>query len=133
MAIIDDNYVLGPLEVIFLANHDAFAEDLKEVGLKLQPTKSKFYVDEAHRNEKWDRLRGSIPNSTITNPNGAEHHGFTGCDVPIKQREFVTEYLRQKKGSILKGYEKISSLMDPRRWPHPEIGLLVHRGPKHMA
>jgi len=38
MAIVDDNYVMGPPAVIFPAN-DAFAENLKEVGLKLQPVK----------------------------------------------------------------------------------------------
>ena len=52
---------------------------------------------------------------------GNEHHGFTVCNVPIGHREYVTEYLCQKKGNILKGYNKISTLMDPERWPNPEI------------
>jgi len=43
------------------------------------------------------------------------------CNVPVGHRGYVREYLRQKKGTILKGYNNISGLMDPGRWPNPEI------------
>ena len=116
MAIVDDNYdyVMGHLAVIFPAS-DAFAEDLKEIGLKLQPAKSKCYIDKAHQDDSWNPLRGSIPNGTITDADGNEHHGISVYNVPIGYRENIREYLHQKRGNILKGYHKISTLMDPGR------------------
>ena len=96
MAIVDDNYVMGPPSVIFPAS-EAFAEDLKEIGLKLQPAKSKCYIDEAYRDDSWNRLRGSIPNGTITDAEGNVHHGISVCNVPVGHREYVREYLHQKK------------------------------------
>ena len=95
MAIINDNYVMGPPAVIFPTN-DPFAENLKKVGLQLWPAKSKCFVNEAHRDDRWDRLRGSIPNGTITDNSGTKYNGFTVYNVPIGQREYVTE-LRHKK------------------------------------
>jgi len=91
--------------------------------LKLQPVKLKCYSNEAYRDDKWNRLRGSIPNETIADASGNEHHGFSVCNVPIGYCEYDKEYLRQKKRNILKGYNKISTLMDPGRWPYPEIPL----------
>ena len=46
--IIDDNYIVGPPVIAFEANM-ALAEDLKEVGLKLNSTKSKYHIDPAFR------------------------------------------------------------------------------------
>ena len=47
-AIIDENYTLGPPEVI-LAAHQQFDVNITEVGLQLQPTKSQCYIDEDFR------------------------------------------------------------------------------------
>ena len=55
IAIVDNNYLMGPPEAIFLANK-IFARDLKEVGLKLQPAKLKCYIDSAHMDARWDVL-----------------------------------------------------------------------------
>ena len=69
MAIIDDNYTMGPPQHIFTA-HQTFGNDIKEVGLELQPAKSQCYIAEEYRNEEWDRLRGDIPNGVLTNSDG---------------------------------------------------------------
>ena len=53
--IIDDNYIMGPPDQIFAANK-AFAEDLLEVGLELQPTKSQCYIAEPFMDAEWDTL-----------------------------------------------------------------------------
>ena len=40
-------------------------ENLKEVGLKLQPSKSKCHIAAVHRDDEWDRMRGNIPNRVL--------------------------------------------------------------------
>ena len=56
MAITNDNYVMGTPVVIFPAN-EAFTEDLKEIGLQLQPAKSKSAssMRRAELHDSWDR------------------------------------------------------------------------------
>ena len=65
MGIVDDNYSLGPPKVVF-HNNKMFASDLRSAGLKLQPAKSKCYIRDYHRDDAWDRVRGDIPNGTLT-------------------------------------------------------------------
>ena len=48
VAIIDDNYPMGPPEVLFKANNQLKA-DLKKVGLELQLDKSACYINKEHR------------------------------------------------------------------------------------
>ena len=64
VAIIDDNYPMGPPDILFEANNK-FKEDLKEVGLELQLKKSACYIDEKFRNEEWHRRRGSLPEGKL--------------------------------------------------------------------
>ena len=52
-AIIDDNYISGPPAQAFEPNR-RLTEDLKEVGLELQPAKSNCHINAAHRDGKWD-------------------------------------------------------------------------------
>ena len=59
MAIVDDNYSIGPPTAIFAAQPQ-FAADLAEVGLQLQGDKSKCYIASEYRNEEWDEMRGEI-------------------------------------------------------------------------
>ena len=69
MAIIDDNYSLGPPELVFNSNK-VFALDLSCAGLELQPAKSKCYIRDDYRDDNWNRVRGDIPNGTLTDNNG---------------------------------------------------------------
>ena len=47
--------------------------------------------------------------------------GITTCNVPVGSKDFVEGYLNQQLERIEKGNRKIKSLLDPGRWPHPEI------------
>ena len=105
VAIVDDNYLMGPPEAIFPANR-TFDRYLREIGLKLNPAKSKCYINSAHMDARWDKLRGEIPNGTLSDASGVTImkdgtplFGFTACNVPIGLVPFVRGYLvaRQKK------------------------------------
>ena len=60
-SIINNTYTNGPPTPAFEANW-MLAEDLKQMGLELQLTKSKCNIGVAHRNDKWEQLRGGIQN-----------------------------------------------------------------------
>ena len=126
-AIIDDNYINGPPAQAFEANR-MLAEDLKEVGLELQPAKSKCHIDAAHRDDEWERVRGDIPNGVLKTAadevvlvDGSPVYGMTVCNVPTGSQEFVEGYLGQRLEKIQKGYTKLGDLLDPGRWPNPDI------------
>ena len=127
MAIVDDNYLSGPPVQAFEAMK-GLEVDLQEVGLKLNAEKSKCYITDAHRDAAWERMRGDIPNGVLKTPggevvltNGEPLHGMTVCNVPIGSRAFVEGYLDQRLEKILKGYAKLGELLDPGRWPNPDI------------
>jgi len=119
-AIIDDNYGVGHPADIFPA-HAAFTADLALVGLELQSAKSQCYIREGLRDANWDALRGDIPNGIITSPDGVVSHGITVCNVPVGSPEFVAGYLDQRLVKITTGFAKASALLDPGRWPNPDI------------
>ena len=52
---------------------------------------------------------------------GSPQYGITTCNVPIGEPGFVKGCLDQRKSKILKGLEDATKLLDPGRWPHPEI------------
>ena len=52
---------------------------------------------------------------------GKTLHGVTACNMPIGEEGFVKSYLDQKKNKITRRFDKITTLLDPGRWPHPEI------------
>ncbi len=52
MAIMDDNYTIGPPSIIFESSR-ILKEDLAMVGLELQPSKSKCFIAEEYRNDEW--------------------------------------------------------------------------------
>ena len=43
------------------------------------------------------------------------------CNVPVGSETYVKGYLGQKSLKVRKGLAKVTSLLDPARWPHPEI------------
>jgi hypothetical protein len=100
---------------------EQLAEDLATVGLKLQPHKSKCYIDEWHRDYRWNELRGIISNGTIEDDDRNVHYGITTCNIPIGSVTFVKTYPNQKMNGILKGFASISNLLSPERWPHPDL------------
>jgi len=59
--------------------------------------------------------------AAVPGDDGQPLYGITGCNVPVGSRRFVERYLEQKKTKIVKGLDKAVSLLDPCRWPHPEI------------
>ena len=49
-------------------------------------------------------------------------NGITICNVPISKEGFVKRYLEQKKNKITSRFEKkMMGLLDPGRWPYPEL------------
>jgi len=108
--------------------HRQLKEDLKEAGLELQPKKSKCHIHEDFKDEEWDRLRGEIEDGILRTEGGEEvrsfgelARGMTVCNVPIGSEEFVRGYLQQKLKKIQKGFKKVIELLDPGRWPNPDI------------
>ena len=99
-AIIDENYAMGPPSVIFLANKQLMT-NLAAIRLELQPAKSCCYIDAAHRDNKWHRLRGEIPDGVLNNGvkvvlvDGQPLHVMSVCNVPVGTAEFVGGYLEQ--------------------------------------
>ena len=43
------------------------------------------------------------------------------CNIPVGTEGFIREYLNQRCNSITRGFMKVKKLLDPGRWPHPEI------------
>jgi len=115
MSIIDENYTMGLPHQIFAVNN-AFAEDLLEARLQLQPAKSQCYILEAFRDAEWDKLQGNILNGVLKNSDGDAvaidgnaFHGITTCNVPIGKEGFVQGYLEQIKNRITSRFEKITA------------------------
>ena len=79
------------------------------------------YHTSTHLDDRWDELRGNIPNGSVTDPDGQIYHGITCCNVPIGSQTFVETYLSEKLGKVTRGFDRVQSLLDPGRWPHPEI------------
>ena len=52
---------------------------------------------------------------------GQPLHGITTCNIRIGSEQFVKGYLCQKGVKITRGSNDIMELLDPGRWPHPEI------------
>ena len=127
-AIIDDSYAFGPPRELFAANNQ-FAIDIAKVGLESQPSKSKCYIDEAHRDEEWNTLRGNIPEgilknddgTPITGDNGETLYGLDVCNVPVGMQQYIVKTLKKKLDKIVKSNNKIAELMDPAKWNHPDI------------
>ena len=93
MAIVDNNYLLGDMNNVFAVNK-RFAEDLAQVGLALQPQKSKCFIREGLQAIEWDAAGGTTPNGVITYFNGdaiiannAPLFGITTCNIPIFLRK----------------------------------------------
>jgi hypothetical protein len=125
-AIIDDNYGFGLKEHLF----PAFAQltaDLAAQGLQLQDRKSSCYIHPEHRDADWDRLRGNIPHGTLAHTtnqpeaSSTDAFGLTVCNVPIGTESFVRGYLKHKGKRVRKNFELARQLLDPLRWPHPDI------------
>ncbi|EJK51883.1 hypothetical protein THAOC_28906, partial [Thalassiosira oceanica] len=126
-AIIDDNYSFGRPDVIFEANK-AFAADLAIVGLELQSAKSQCYIRPGLRDSNWDALRGDIPNGLLRDSSGeavlvdgTPQYGITVCNVPVGEQAFVEGYLAQRLTRITDGYQRAKELLDPGRWPCPDV------------
>jgi hypothetical protein len=118
MAIFNDNYIIGLKEEIFEACK-GFATDLTDAGLGFQPGKLACYIAEEFRTTEWDSLRGDTP--TITDAHGNVTFGLAVRNVPVGSKAFLKAYLVQKGTHIQRGFNVIERLLDPGRWPHPDI------------
>ena len=131
LAIHDDTYLVGPPEAVFQAESD-HAQRLARVGLVLQPSKSKCYINPLYRDDDWHVARGAIQSDdgswtggttegsiTFTDDDGnsATVFGVKVCNVPIGTDEFVDVYLRDKMDDIKEKYKRVKELLDPVRFP----------------
>ena len=73
-------------------------------------------------------MRGEVEDGILRTEGGEEvrvfgelARGMTVCNVSIGSEEFVRGYLQQKLKKIQKGFKKIIELLDPGRWPNPDI------------
>jgi hypothetical protein len=112
MAIIHDNYIIGPKEEIFEACK-GFATDLTDVGLKFQPGKLACYIVEEFCTTEWDSLRGDTPNGSFTDAHGNVTFGLAVCNVPVGSKVFIKAYLARKGTHIQRGFNVIKCLLDP--------------------
>ena len=73
-------------------------------------------------------MRGEIEDGVLRTGSGEEvrvdgelARGMAVCNVPIGSNAFVRGYLQQKLEKILKGFDKLIELLDPARWPNPDV------------
>ena len=50
-----------------------------------------------------------------------EAWGLSVCNVPVGSEAYVKAYLEQKGRKVRKGLAGVTELLDPARWPHPEV------------
>ena len=62
-----------------------------------------------------------MPNGSIEDGDGVSHYGITVGNLPVGSPGFVPAYLSEHSQKIRRGYDRISHLLDPGRWPHPDI------------
>ena len=121
VSVIDDHYPMGERETLFPINEKLKA-DLKVVGLDLQTKKSACYIREGLRDERWDELRGEIPNGKlIDDDEECVDFGIEICNIPFGTEGYVKGYLDKKQKRIIGGFDMAKELLDPAAWPHPDI------------
>ena len=90
--------------------------------MKVNPEKSKYYIECTHMGARWDEFRGDIPNGTLSDASGAlimtdgaPLFGLTTCNVPIGTTPFVKGYLKERQEKIVKEFDKIALFLEPGR------------------
>ena len=88
---------MGDRETLFEAN-EQLKIYLKKVDLDLQPNKSACYIRKDLRDQRWDELRGDIPNGKLDGGDGAgKNFGIAICNVPFGTEGYVKGYLSAKQ------------------------------------
>lgn len=73
------------------------------------------------RTVEWDAPWGGIPNEPITDADRNEVFGLAICSVPVGSAAFVKAHLAKKRKRILCDFVMIDPLLNPGRWPHPDV------------
>ena len=112
------------------------AERLAKVGLTLQPSKSKCYINPLCRGDDWHRARGAALSDDGTwiggttegstthvddDGNSQTAYGVKVCNVPVGTDELVDFYLRQKSSDIAEKFQRVKELLEPIRFPQPDL------------
>ena len=64
---------------------------------------------------------GKTPGGEVVLKDGEPMHGMTVCNVPIGSKDFFEGHLDQRMVATQRGCDKIRNLLDPGRWPNPDI------------
>ena len=64
---------------------------------------------------------GTTPVGEVVSKDGEPMHGMTVCNVPIGSKDFVEGHLDQRMVATQRGCNKTRNLLDPGRWPNPDI------------
>jgi hypothetical protein len=110
--VLNNNTTIATKEDIFTLSKQ-LAKDLATVRLKLQPHKSKCYIDKQHRDDRWNKLWGIINKVRIEYEDGNVHYSITTCNILVRSETFVKTYLNQKMNGILKRFTSIPNFLDP--------------------
>ncbi|KAL9183104.1 hypothetical protein ACHAXT_004891 [Thalassiosira profunda] len=75
--------------------------------------------------EKWAEAREqgrTAPSlNDIEDADGETHFGVTVGNIPVGSPGFAEAYLRERLGKFGRGFDRATRLLDPARWPHPDI------------
>ena len=90
-------------------------ERLKLIGLELNYSKMKCFIDEEHRNETFHQAREAtgIAEGTLENENGETRYGVKAYGVPIGTKECIAHWLELKSKKIISNLRKISDILNP--------------------
>ena len=94
MAGADDTYLIGPPEIVspFIIKHK---ERLATVGLKLNVSKTKYYIHEDHRTMGYHEQSGNIPEGHVVENNGSKAYGVKVYGIPLVSNRYIRAVLGQ--------------------------------------
>ncbi len=89
-------------------------ERLKLIGLELNYSKMKCFINEEHRNEAYHQAREAtgIAEGNVENENGETFYGFKAYGAPIGTKEHIAHWLELKSKKIISNLRKISGTLD---------------------
>jgi len=103
----DDTYILGPPDVPFkeVKLHE---ERLKLIGLELNYSKMKCFINEEHRNETYHQAKEAtgIAEGNVEDENGEAFYGVKAYGVPIGTKEYISHWLELKSKKMISNLRK---------------------------
>ena len=118
----DDTYLSGPIRQVIAALEMLIAL-LAEVGLTLNESKTRIYIDQSYRTDEFLNLirEHNITEGRVDVDDDTSPRGFMCFGVPIGQPSYVKEMLAIKAQKITAQGNEIAQRLDPSKYPEPDI------------